>query len=153
MMYYGNSGATTTSSASDTYFNPVSYYYLDESSGNVGIDSVGIYNLTNVGNVAINQLGKIGKSYRFSGSSSTYLTSSGNSIPQGSNFTINLWVMNATGSGSTARVFASVQTTYENFWTLDTGEFGFGAARTTTNSPTNVGGTFVPNFEIGRAHV
>ena len=26
-MYYGNSGATTTSSASDTYFNPVSYYY------------------------------------------------------------------------------------------------------------------------------
>ena len=37
MMYYGNSGATTTSSASDTYFNPVSMYYLDETSGTIEI--------------------------------------------------------------------------------------------------------------------
>ena len=62
MMYYGNSGATTTSSASDTYFNPVSYYYLD---GNVN-DALGVNNGTNNG--ATSTTGYVGGAYSFDGS-------------------------------------------------------------------------------------
>ena len=69
MMYYGNSGATTTSSASDTYFNPVSYYYLD---GNVN-DALGVNNGTNNG--ATSTTGKIGTAYSFSGTTNIWLNS------------------------------------------------------------------------------
>ncbi len=66
MMYYGNSGATTTGSASDTYFNPVSMYYLDEQdttgTGTI-IDSVGSNNGTNNGST--NTTGKIGGAYLY----------------------------------------------------------------------------------------
>jgi len=58
-MYYGNSGATTTSSASDTYFSPVSMYYLD---GNTN-DAVGSNDGTNNG--ATPTTGKIGGAYDF----------------------------------------------------------------------------------------
>ena len=66
MMYYGNSGATTTSSASNTYFNPISYWYLD---GNVN-DALGVNDLTNNG--ATSTTGKIGTAYSFSGSNVAY---------------------------------------------------------------------------------
>lgn len=66
-MYYGNPLATSTSSASNTHFNPIAYYYLDEASGTTAYDALGNYNGTNNG-ATVNQAGKIGKAYSFDGS-------------------------------------------------------------------------------------
>ena len=65
-MYYGNPLATSASSASDTHFNPISYYYLDEASGTTAYDALGNYNGTNNG-ATVNQAGKVGKAYSFDG--------------------------------------------------------------------------------------
>jgi len=62
-MYYGNPTASSGSSASDTHFNPVSYYYLDETSGSV-IDAVGSNDGTNNG-ATPNVAGKINTAYDF----------------------------------------------------------------------------------------
>ena len=61
-MYYGDSVAITTGSASDVYFNPVSMYYLDEQSGTIAIDAVGTNNGTNT-NVNVGVPGYINSSY------------------------------------------------------------------------------------------
>ncbi len=66
-MYYGNSGATTTSSASNTYLNPISYWYLD---GNVN-DALGINNGTNYGATSVN--GNISGAYSFNSTNNDYI--------------------------------------------------------------------------------
>ena len=81
---YGNSGATTTSSASDTYFNPVSYYYLD---GNVN-DALGVNNGTNNG--ATSTTGKIGGAYSFDGTS--YIQFAPWTSGTGYSFTATTWI-------------------------------------------------------------
>ena len=47
-MYYGNDDATYNGNFNDTYFDPVSYYYMDEASGTI-IDWAGINDGTNTG--------------------------------------------------------------------------------------------------------
>ncbi len=89
MMYYGNSLATTTSSASNTYFNPVSYYYLD---GNVN-DALGVNNGTNNG--ATSTTGKIGTAYSFDGATN-YISLGFENTAQ--SFTLGAWIyINAYG--------------------------------------------------------
>jgi hypothetical protein len=78
-MYYGNPLATSASSASNTHFNPIAYYYLDEASGTTAYDALGVYNGTNNG-ATVNQEGKIGKAYSFDG------TNDGINLGSSSNF-------------------------------------------------------------------
>lgn len=95
MMYYGNPTATTTSSASNTYFNPVSYYYLDEqdTTGTGTIyDALGVNNGTNVG--ATNTTGKIGTAYTFDGVNN-YINL-GTGLPITSVKTISAWFKTST---------------------------------------------------------
>jgi hypothetical protein len=51
----------------------VSYYKLDETSGSIAVDSLDNNNLTNFNSVAIDQTGKIGPAYDFSGATNRYL--------------------------------------------------------------------------------
>lgn len=62
LRYYGNSEATSTSSASDVYFNPVSAYYFDTNAN----DFVGSNNGTPSG-TSLNGSGYINDSYYFDG--------------------------------------------------------------------------------------
>ncbi len=85
MMYYGNPSATTTSSASNTYFNPVSMYYLD---GSVN-DALGVNNGTNNG--ATSTTGKIGTAYQFSGTTGYFTVADSPSLDLTTGMTISYW--------------------------------------------------------------
>ena len=94
-IYYGNPLATSTSSASNTHFNPIAYYYLDETSGTTAYDALGVYNGTNNG-ATVNQAGKINKAYYFNNIPGTwdreYIINLPTNffIPQ-TNFTVSTW--------------------------------------------------------------
>jgi len=90
-MYYGNSGASSTSSASDTHFNPFSYYYLDETTGTTSDDAVGSNNGT-ISGATINQTGKIGKCYDFDGSNDyVEIDNEENMRLSSGSYTISMW--------------------------------------------------------------
>ena len=60
LRYYGNSEATSTSSASNTYFNPIASYYLDDNGGALDYSGNGKH-LSIIGTIS-SQIGKINNS-------------------------------------------------------------------------------------------
>ena len=90
--YYGNSEATSTSSASDVYFNPVSAYYFDSNSN----DFINDNDLTSTG-TTLNE-GYINNSYTYAGTSASYMIKNPfNDFPS-SEISISFWIK-TTGSG------------------------------------------------------
>ncbi len=94
-MYYGNIAASTTSSSFNTHFKPISYYFLDESSG-VVIDSIGNNSGTNNG-ATPNVTGYIATAYDFDGTND-YINL-GNSFGFTSGITYSVWVNFDPGTG------------------------------------------------------
>ncbi len=96
-MYFNNPSATSTSSASDVYLNPTSFWYLDGQTGDV-TDAIGINNGTNTGSTR-GVAGNINNSFSFDGTNDN--VSFGN-IPQlegvSAEYTIQVWTRNAPGS-------------------------------------------------------
>lgn len=70
-MYFGNSGATTTSNVSNVYFSPLALYYLDEASGTTAENTMGSYNGTTTATVGY--AGWMNYSEYFGGSTSYYI--------------------------------------------------------------------------------
>ena len=89
-MYYGNPTASSGSSASDTHFNPVAYYYLDETSGSV-IDAVGSNDGTNNG-VTRGVTGKINNAFDFTKSTEDKVLLPFDLIVDYNQFTVSMWV-------------------------------------------------------------
>ncbi len=89
-MYYGNSEATSVSSASDTHFNPVSMYYLDETSGDV-IDSVGTNDGTNYGSTR-GVTGKINNAFDFDYTEIDGIYFTGSQLDITGSMTIGAWI-------------------------------------------------------------
>ena len=93
-MYYGNADVTTTSSASDTYFNPVSMYYLDEASGTNFYDEIGgDGNATLQGTMTVGQSGLLGYSVQSANADSTanYISIPAAVLNGKTTFSINFW--------------------------------------------------------------
>lgn len=89
-MYYGNSGATSTSSVSNTYFNPAHYYYLEETSGTNVVDATGSIDGTITGAINLGVTGKIGTAFDWDGTNSKYIDVVSGNYP--STQTISVWV-------------------------------------------------------------
>jgi len=92
-MYYGNPSASSGSSASNTYFNPVSMYYLDGTSGDV-IDAVGNYDGTNSG-ATRGVTGKIDNAFELEAVANTngdFVYNDSNLGISGFPYTFNAWI-------------------------------------------------------------
>lgn len=94
-MYYGNAAATTTSNAATTHFNPVSMYYLDETSGTTAFDAVGTNDGTNNG-ATTGVTGKIGTAYDFDGVNDYVDTNIATGYDR--DFSVSLWFKGGTQS-------------------------------------------------------
>ena len=87
LRYYGNSEATSTSNASNTYFNPVAAYFLDQNAN----DFVGGYDGT-LQNSPILTSGKINNSYDFESGDGDYIDIGDLGVGSWDDYTLSAWV-------------------------------------------------------------
>lgn len=102
-MYYGNGEASSTSSASNTYFNPKALYYLD---GNIN-EEINNYGGTNSGTVFTDFIINEGGDFTPNGDGTDKITT-GYKPPQGSKFTIGLFLKPRSPNGAITGSYSSV---------------------------------------------
>jgi len=135
-MYYGNADVTTTSSASDTYFNPVSAYYLDDNLATTNvIDS--LYN--NAGTASeitsgLSSTGKISTSFSFDGTEK-YVDCGNNTNLAGASMSISAWVYKTEDTAANRYIISKFGSSGAGSWLLRI------LADETVNFLWNVGGT------------
>lgn len=90
-IYYGNAGASSTSSSYNTHFKPISYWYLDEASGTLVDFATGNNNGTNSG-ASYGATGKIANSMDFESTELDSILLGQNTIDLTSTLSINMFV-------------------------------------------------------------
>lgn len=127
------------------------YYKLDETSGTNVIDSHGAYTGVNY-NAVINKSGILGRSYLFG--DEKWLQFNNLSFPQGMNFTMNVWVMNATGSGATSRIFSGRTDTAggSDYFSIGTGTVAISMVTYSTDGTSQVT-QYTPSLATGQWHM